>query len=112
MARRLARDGHAPSPAHGGPSRGGRRVTYLRRASPLHAARAGVAAAWCVAVGLVALSLEQPGVLGAVLAAVLLAALGAHVGRQVGVALAWGLPFALVIALVNALVTRDGLTVL
>jgi energy-coupling factor transport system permease protein len=87
-------------------------VTYARRASPLHAARAGVAAAWCVVVGLVALSLEQPLVLGALLAAALLAAAGAGVGRQVATSLLWGVPFALVIALVNALVTRDGLTVI
>ena len=62
--------------------------------------------------GLVALSTEQPVVLGALLAAVLAAAAAARAGRRVALALAWGVPFALVIALVNALVTRDGVTVL
>jgi energy-coupling factor transport system permease protein len=87
-------------------------VIYERRPSPLHAARAWIGAAWCVTLGLVALSTEQPVVLGAVLAAVLAAAAAARVGRRVALALAWGVPVALVIALVNALVTRDGVTVI
>jgi energy-coupling factor transport system permease protein len=87
-------------------------VIYKRRPSPLHAARAWIGATWCVTLGLVALSTEQPVVLGALLAAVLAAAAAARAGRRVALALAWGVPFALVIALVNALVTRDGVTVL
>jgi energy-coupling factor transport system permease protein len=87
-------------------------VKHRRRASPLHVARAGVAAVWCVVYGVVALSLEQPLVLGALLAGVLAAAVAAHAGRQVARVLAWGVPFAVVIALVNALVVREGLTVL
>jgi energy-coupling factor transport system permease protein len=87
-------------------------VIYERRPSPLHAARAWIAAVWCVALGLVALSTEQPVVLGVLLASVLAAAFAARAGRRVALALAWGLPFALVIALVNTLVTRDGITVL
>lgn len=87
-------------------------MIYERRPSPLHAARAGIGAAWCVTLGLVALSIEQPLVLCALLAAVLAAAAAARAGRRVALALAWGLPFALVIALVNTLVTRDGVTVL
>ena len=87
-------------------------MTYRRRASPLHAARAGVGAAWCVTLGLVALSIEHPLVLGVLLAAVLACAAAARVGRQVAVTLAWGLPFALAVALINTLVTRDGVTVL
>jgi energy-coupling factor transport system permease protein len=87
-------------------------VIYERRPSPLHAARAWVAAAWCITLGLVALSIEQPVVLGALLAAVLGAAAAAHAGRRVALYLAWGVPFALVIALINTLVTRDGITVL
>jgi energy-coupling factor transport system permease protein len=85
---------------------------YERRPSPLHAARAWIGAAWCVTLGLVALSTEQPVVLGVLLAAVLAAAFAARAGRRVALALAWGLPFAAVIALVNTLVTRDGVTVL
>ena len=38
-----------------------RAVTYRRRASPLHAARAGVGALWCVTLGLVALVDRAPG---------------------------------------------------
>ena len=87
-------------------------MIYERRPSPLHAARAWVAAVWCITLGLVALSIEQPVVLGALLAAVLGAAAAAHAGRRVGLYLAWGVPFALVIALINTLVTRDGITVL
>jgi energy-coupling factor transport system permease protein len=87
-------------------------VTYRRRASPLHAARAGLGAVWCVTLGLVALSIEHPVVLGVLLASVVAAAAAARVGRQVALTLAWGVPFAAVIALVNTLVTRDGITVL
>lgn len=87
-------------------------MTHRRRASPLHAARAGAGALWCVVLGLVALSLEHPLVLGALLATVVAAAVAARVGRPVARTLAWGVPFAAVIALVNALVVRDGVTVL
>ena len=87
-------------------------MIFERRPSPLHAARAGVGAAWCVTLGLVALSTEQPLVLGALLAALIAAAAAAHAGRTVALALAWGVPFAAVIAVVNVLVTRDGVTVL
>jgi energy-coupling factor transport system permease protein len=86
-------------------------VTRRDRSSPLHAARAGVGAAWCAVLGAVALAFEHPVVLGAVLLALLGAAAGAGVLRPVGRALVWGLPFALVIALVNPLVVRDGVTV-
>ena len=87
-------------------------MSYRRRSTPLHAARAGVGAAWCVVLGLVALSLEHPLVLAVLLGCVLAAAAAAQVARQVARTLAWGVPFALVIALVNALVTREGLTIL
>ncbi len=87
-------------------------MIYRRRASPLHAARAGVAATWCVVLGLVGFSLEQPLVLAVLFACALAATAAAGVGREVSLSLAWGVPFALVIALINTLVTRDGLTVL
>ena len=86
-------------------------MNHRRRASPLHAARAGVGALWCVVYGVVALSLEHPLVLAVLLAGVLAAAACARIGGQVARALAWGLPFAAVIAVVNALVVREGLTV-
>jgi energy-coupling factor transport system permease protein len=87
-------------------------VIYERRPSPLHAARAWVGAVWCVTLGLVALSIEQPLVLGVLLGCVVGAAFAARAGRRVALTLAWGVPFALVIALINTLVTRDGVTVL
>jgi energy-coupling factor transport system permease protein len=85
-------------------------VTYRRRASPLHAARAGVGSLFCVVLAAVALSFEHPLLLGAVLLAVLLAAAAAGVGDVVARSLLLGLPFALLIALINALVVREGLT--
>ena len=87
-------------------------MTYRRRASPLHAARAGVGSLFCVALAGVALSFEHPLLLGALLLAVLGAAAGARVGAVVARSLLWGLPFALLIAAINALVVRDGLTVI
>jgi energy-coupling factor transport system permease protein len=86
-------------------------ATHRRRSSPLHAARAGIAAAWCITLGLVALSFEHPLLLAAVLGVIVVAAAAARVGREVGRAVAWALPLALAIAVVNALVTRDGITV-
>src|SRR3954447_12841372 len=90
----------------------GEPVTYRRRASPLHAARAVVASGFCVVLAGVALSFEHPVLLGAVLLAVLVAGAGAGVGDVVARSLLWGLPFAALIAVVNALVVRDGLTVI
>jgi energy-coupling factor transport system permease protein len=87
-------------------------VTYRRRASPLHAARAVAASAFCVVLAGVALSFEHPVLLGAVLVGVGLAGVGAGVGDVVARSLLWGLPFAVLIAVVNALVVRDGLTVI
>ena len=86
-------------------------MTHRRRASPLHAARAGIAAAWCVVLGLAALSFEHPVLLAALLAAALAGAAAARVGRAVTRAVLWAVPFGATIAVVNALVTRDGVTV-
>jgi energy-coupling factor transport system permease protein len=86
-------------------------AAHRRRSSPLHAARAGIAATWCITLGLVALSFEHPLLLVTMLVITLAAAAGAHVSREVGRALAWSLPLALAIALVNAIVVRDGITV-
>jgi energy-coupling factor transport system permease protein len=86
-------------------------ATHRRRASPLHAARAGVGALWCITLALVALSFEHPLLLAAVLVAALAAAAAARVGREVTRALAWALPLSIAIAVVNAIVVREGLTV-
>jgi energy-coupling factor transport system permease protein len=87
-------------------------VTHRRRSSPLHAARAGIGAVWCVTLGLVALSFEHPLLLAVLLAVTLAAGALAGVGRDVVLRLApLALAFAAAIVAVNALVTRDGLTV-
>jgi energy-coupling factor transport system permease protein len=82
------------------------------RRSPLHAARAGVAALWCLTLSTLALTFEHPLVLGAVLAAIVGAAAGAGVLRETARATLWASPFAVLIAVVNALVVRDGATVI
>jgi energy-coupling factor transport system permease protein len=87
-------------------------MTYLRRASPLHATRAAVASAWCIVLALVALSFDHPLVLAALLGVVLAAAAAARVGRRVVTMLLLTLPFTLVIGLANPLVVREGLTVI
>jgi energy-coupling factor transport system permease protein len=86
-------------------------ATHRRRSSPLHAARAGIGAVWCITLALVALSFEHPLLLVTVLASTLAAAALARVGREVMRAMVWALPLAFAIALVNAVVTREGLTV-
>ena len=87
-------------------------MTYRRRASPLHAARAGAGAAFCAALGLLALTADHPLVLAAALVAVLGAAVGARVLPEIARAALWALPFAIAIAIVNPFVSHDGLTVI
>jgi energy-coupling factor transport system permease protein len=88
------------------------RIDYRRRASPLHAARATVVAAYGGALALSALLLENPILLAALLAAVLLAAAASGVGRQLlGAARASVLPLLIATVLINVLVNRGGLTV-
>lgn len=87
-------------------------MSYRRRASPLHAARAGAGLAYCLALGAAALLLSGPIALGAVVLAILAAGAGAGVGRELRRAALFALPLALTIVLVNALVTRNGLTVI
>jgi energy-coupling factor transport system permease protein len=86
-------------------------VSYRRRASPLHAARAGAGAAYCAALAACALIFEHPLALAAVAAAALGAAAGAGVLREVLRTARFTLPLAVLVALVNALVVREGLTV-
>jgi energy-coupling factor transport system permease protein len=87
-------------------------MSYLRRASPLHAARASVGAAYAGALIVAALVLAHPLVLGVLALAVLGAGVGAGVGRRVLRSLYLSLPMALLIVLVNAFVSRNGLTVI
>lgn len=86
-------------------------MTYERRASPLHAARALVAAGWAMALITTALLFEHPLVLVTLLAVTVAGAAAAHVGHRVAGVLRFAVPFAVLIALVNPLVVRDGLTV-
>ena len=87
-------------------------MTYRRRASPLHAAAAGPACAFVLALALAAIVVSSPVVLGVLLVAVLGAGVGAGVGRDMARALRLALLVAVAVALVNALVTRNGLTVI
>ena len=87
-------------------------MSYRRRSSPLHAARAGAGCAYCLALAGAALMLDNPVALGSVVVAVLAAGAGARVWRELRRAALFAVPLAIVIAFVNALVTRDGLTVI
>jgi energy-coupling factor transport system permease protein len=87
-------------------------MSYRRRASPLHAARAGAGCAYCFALALAALVLSHPLALAALALAALGAGVAAGVGRELRRAALFALPLALAVALINALVTRDGLTVI
>ena len=87
-------------------------MIHARRASPLHAARAGAGWSWCLALVCAAIAVPHPAVLVTLLAVVLAAAAGAGVLRPLARLAKYALPFALLIALVNPLVVRDGLTVI
>jgi energy-coupling factor transport system permease protein len=84
---------------------------YRRLASPLHATRASIAAAWALSLIAAVLILFHP----LCLLALLVALLGAGWGAGVGVTLARSLRTAAIVALpivlVNVLVSRQGLTV-
>ena len=87
-------------------------MSYRRRASPLHAARAAAGCAYCLGLALAALMTANPVMLGTIALVVLVAGLAAGVGRELRRAALFALPLALGIALINALVTRNGLTVI
>ena len=82
-----------------------------RGVSPLHAARAPVAAAYACALVTAALAFEHPLALAAIGGAILAAGMLAGVGQQLLRACIFGVPFAIMIALVNPLVAREGLDV-
>jgi len=87
-------------------------VIYRRRASPMHAARAGATCAYCAALAIAALVLSAPLGLGAVAVSLAGAAVGAGVWREMRRAALLALPLGLLVMVVNALVVRDGLTVI
>lgn len=84
---------------------------YRRLASPLHATRAGIAAAWAVSLIAAALILYNPLALLALLLGVLGAGAGAGVGQRLSRSLRTATIVGLPIVLVNVLVDRQGLTV-
>ncbi|MEA2299398.1 MAG: energy-coupling factor transport system permease protein [Solirubrobacteraceae bacterium] len=86
-------------------------LAYRRRASPLHAARAGAGAVYCSGLVLCALILVHPLELAAVLVAVLGAARLAGVAADVRRAALPMLVLVLAIAALNAVISRNGLTV-
>src|SRR3954451_6407633 len=87
-------------------------MTYERRSSPLHAARAAVAAAYCLALAAAAFVTDHPVVLGAVVATTLAAGALAGVLPELLRAGRLGLALGLLIALANPFVVSEGLTVI
>jgi energy-coupling factor transport system permease protein len=87
-------------------------MIYRRRASPLHAARAGVGCSYCLALAIASLVLSGPAALGAVALAIAGAGVAAGVGREMRRAALFALPLGIAVMVVNALVVRDGLTVI
>lgn len=87
-------------------------MSYRRRASPLHAARAAVGCAYCLSLLVAALVLSAPVALGAVVLATVGAGVGAGVAREMRRAALFALPLGLAVMLINMLVVRDGLTVI
>jgi len=85
---------------------------YVERPSPLHAARAGVAACLCGALALTVGLYEHPLVLAGVIAAALGSGAVAGVGRETARSLILALPLALLVTLVNPLVYQGGETLL
>jgi energy-coupling factor transport system permease protein len=84
---------------------------YRRRASPLHATRAGVGVLWAAALSLATLLLDHPLALLTLLAAVLLAGAGAGEGQVLARSMRIAAIVSVPIVLVNVLVSRQGLTV-
>jgi energy-coupling factor transport system permease protein len=84
---------------------------YRRIASPLHATRASIGAAWAASLTAATLILYHPICLLALALAVLGAAWGAGVGPRLARSLRTATIVALPIVLINVLVSRQGLTV-
>jgi len=88
------------------------RFAYRRQASPLHATRATVGAAYGLALATAALVLENPLALAGIAAAVVAAGVAAGVGGQLWRALrVTALPLIVLTVAVNLLVDRNGVTV-
>jgi energy-coupling factor transport system permease protein len=86
-------------------------IGYRPIASPLHAARAGAAVAYCAALAAAGLLLDHPLVLAILVACVAGAAAGAGVLRALGRAARYAALLAVLVAVINPLTARYGLTV-
>jgi energy-coupling factor transport system permease protein len=87
-------------------------VSYRRRTSPLHSARASVGCAYCLSLATAALLASSPVLLAAVLVSIFLAGVAAGLAREMSKAALLAASLAIVIAAINALVSREGLTVI
>jgi energy-coupling factor transport system permease protein len=87
-------------------------LSYRRRPSALHAARAGAACLYCAALACAALLLSEPFALGAVALATFGAGVFAGVGRELRRAALFAVPVGLVIIVINMFASRNGLTVI
>jgi len=87
-------------------------VSYRRRASPLGAARAGVASLYCLAFVVAALTLSNPIALGALTLGVAGAAVGAGAALELRRAARFAVPLMATICVINAVASRDGVTVI
>jgi energy-coupling factor transport system permease protein len=85
---------------------------YRPQASALHAARAGVAAAYCASLALVVVLYEHPLILAVVIAATVAAGLACGVGSEIARSARLSLPLALLMMLINPLVYQEGDTLL
>ncbi|MEA2481308.1 MAG: energy-coupling factor transport system permease protein [Thermoleophilaceae bacterium] len=86
---------------------------YRPGSSALHSARAGVASAYCGALGLVAVLYEHPLVIAAVVVATVSAGAAAGVGTEMRRGLRLALPIALLVAVLNPLfASSQGVTLL
>jgi energy-coupling factor transport system permease protein len=85
---------------------------YQRRASALHAARAGASATFCLSLAFAPILFDNPIVLGALLCAIVAAAVGAGVARDLRRWAVYAAGLALLVVIINPLVTSDGLTVI
>jgi energy-coupling factor transport system permease protein len=84
---------------------------YVRRASPLHAARATAGALFCIAGATLAGVVPNPVITLATALAAFAVAWACGVGREVAGSLRVSVPLSLVLVVINVLVVRRGLTV-
>lgn len=85
---------------------------YRPADSALHAARAGVAAAYCASLALAVAVYAHPLILGAVIAAIVCVGAACGVGRELTRSARLSLPLALLMTLINPLVYQEGDTLL